>query len=105
MKSDLPPGGFYAFEMSEIYPGVDEQLVTDNVSWELKKAKDFNSRRIVKIWNALPAEIINIIPTNNSIIPFKRKLKEFYFNKLENTFNPYVLCTWRTFCQCAHCRE
>jgi len=28
-------------EMSEIYPGVDEQLVIDNVSWELKKAKDF----------------------------------------------------------------
>jgi len=28
-------------EMSEIYPGVDEQLVKDNVSWELKTAKDF----------------------------------------------------------------
>lgn len=28
-------------EMSEIYPGVDEQLVIDNVSWDLKKAKDF----------------------------------------------------------------
>ena len=28
-------------EMSEIYPGVDESLVTENVSWELKKAKDF----------------------------------------------------------------
>ena len=27
--------------MSEIFPGVDEQLVTDNVSWQLKKAKDF----------------------------------------------------------------
>jgi len=28
-------------EMSEIYPGVDEALVIENVSWELKKAKDF----------------------------------------------------------------
>jgi glutaconate CoA-transferase subunit B len=28
-------------EMAEIYPGVDESLVTENVSWELKKAKDF----------------------------------------------------------------
>lgn len=28
-------------EMSEIYPGVDEQLVIENVSWDLKKAKDF----------------------------------------------------------------
>jgi glutaconate CoA-transferase subunit B len=28
-------------EMSEIYPGIDEQLVRDNVSWELKTAKDF----------------------------------------------------------------
>ena len=28
-------------EMSEIYPGVDESLVIENVSWELKKAKDF----------------------------------------------------------------
>ena len=28
-------------EMSEIYPGVDEQLVIDNVSWQLKTAKDF----------------------------------------------------------------
>jgi glutaconate CoA-transferase subunit B len=28
-------------EMSEIYPGVDEALVTENVSWQLKKAKDF----------------------------------------------------------------
>jgi glutaconate CoA-transferase subunit B len=28
-------------EMAEIYPGVDEQLVRDNVSWELKTAKDF----------------------------------------------------------------
>jgi glutaconate CoA-transferase subunit B len=30
-------------EMSEIYPGVDESLVTENVSWELKKAKDFKA--------------------------------------------------------------
>ena len=28
-------------EMAELYPGVDEQLVRDNVSWELKTAKDF----------------------------------------------------------------
>lgn len=28
-------------EMSEIYPGVDEKLVRENVSWELKTAKDF----------------------------------------------------------------
>ncbi|MDT8395496.1 MAG: CoA-transferase [bacterium] len=28
-------------EMSEIYPGVDEKLVKENVSWELKTAKDF----------------------------------------------------------------
>ena len=28
-------------EMAEIYPGVEKQLVTDNVSWELKTAKDF----------------------------------------------------------------
>jgi glutaconate CoA-transferase subunit B len=28
-------------EMAEIYPGVDEALVIENVSWELKKAKDF----------------------------------------------------------------
>lgn len=28
-------------EMSEIYPGVDETLVRENVSWELKTAKDF----------------------------------------------------------------
>jgi len=28
-------------EMSEIYPGVDKQLVIDNVSWDLKTAKDF----------------------------------------------------------------
>ena len=30
-------------ELAEIYPGVDEQLVKDNVSWDLKKAKDFSS--------------------------------------------------------------
>jgi glutaconate CoA-transferase subunit B len=28
-------------QMAEIYPGVDEQLVRDNVSWELQTAKDF----------------------------------------------------------------
>jgi glutaconate CoA-transferase subunit B len=28
-------------EMSEIYPGVDDSLVKENVSWELKTAKDF----------------------------------------------------------------
>ncbi|MCJ7500677.1 hypothetical protein MUP29_10510 [bacterium] len=28
-------------EMAEIFPGVDEQLVRDNVSWKLKTAKDF----------------------------------------------------------------
>lgn len=28
-------------EMAEIYPGVQEQTVRDNVSWDLKKAKDF----------------------------------------------------------------
>jgi len=30
-------------EMSEIYPGVDDQLVKDNVSWDLKTSKDFGS--------------------------------------------------------------
>ena len=30
-------------EMSEIYPGVDDKLVRENVSWELKTAKDFST--------------------------------------------------------------
>jgi len=37
-KSSIETG---ELEMAEIYPGVDEQLVRDNVSWDLKVAKDF----------------------------------------------------------------
>ncbi len=68
-----------------------------------RKAKDYFNRRIVKTWNALPADLVNIIPTNNSILPFKNKLKQFYFNKLEITFNTLLPCTWRTFCPCGRC--
>ncbi len=68
-----------------------------------KKAKDFFTRSIVKTWNSLPAEVVNIIPTNSKIIPFKNRVKKLYLVKLENTFNPYDLCTWRTFCPCGRC--
>ncbi len=66
-------------------------------------SKDFYTKRIVDIWNSLPAEIVSIIPTNNLIIPFKKKVKEFYTNKLVGEFDTYNLCTWRTFCPCSRC--
>ncbi len=70
-----------------------------------KKAKDFFTRRIVRTWNALPVEIISTLPsfTNNSILPFKNKVKKYYKEKLETTFNSLMLCTWRTSCPCGHC--
>ncbi len=68
-----------------------------------KKAKDFFNRRIVKTWNALPADLVGIIPTNNSILPFKNKVKQFYYDKLKITFNTLLPCTWRTFCPCGRC--
>ena len=68
-----------------------------------KKQQDFYTRRIVRTWNALPAEITNIIPTNNSILPFKYRIKNHYKGKLETTFNTFLPCTWRTFCPCGRC--
>ncbi len=67
------------------------------------RVKDFYSKRILKIWNDLPADIVNIIPSNNLILPFKRRVREHYKNKLDNVFNLYDTCTWRTFCPCGRC--
>ena len=67
------------------------------------KIKDFYTKRIVKTWNALPDDIVNLIPTNNLIIPFKKKVKEYYHSKLVSEFNTFDLCTWRTFYPCGRC--
>ena len=73
------------------------------LTYKVKKSKDSFNRRIVGTWNALPAYITNTIPSNNSILPFKNKVRLYYRAKLENDFNSYVLCTWRTFCPCGRC--
>ncbi len=65
--------------------------------------KDFFTRRIIKTWNGLPASVISIIPTNNLIFTFKRLLKTYYLEKLDNTFQIQDTCTWRTFCPCGRC--
>ncbi len=93
---------FYDRSQSRTRQGDRPLTLVPNVRQPLH-CKDFFTRRIIKTWNGLPSNIISIIPTNDLIYTFKHMLRDYYSEKLLNTFHVQDMCTWRTFCPCGRC--
>jgi hypothetical protein len=61
--------------------------------------------RIANLWNNIPEDLKNTELTEwgkNSA--FKRLLKEYFTEKLNNSFINNVYCSWISNCRCAQCR-
>ena len=66
---------------------------------------NFFTNRIVPLWNRLPlnTRLLELNDSGNNST-FKKELKEYLVNKLENEFNSSSACTWLTICRCVGCR-
>ena len=56
--------------------------------------RDFYINRIIILWNSLP----NAIKQAESLDSFKRKIKSFYFNRLNNVFDGNNFSSFKVIC-------
>ena len=55
--------------------------------------------RIIPLWNNLPSEV----QRSNSMSEFKRKVTDFYKNRLACQFDVNNICSWFSLCRCDDC--
>ena len=60
--------------------------------------------RIVIPWNSIPSKIRLSMSTNKHIWPFRKRLLEYYDERVKASFLSENLCTWVTCCRCPICR-
>ena len=105
---------FYNFDILEICPlqntpgchtrSNDEYLRLKSLPFNTETASQFYTKRIVKLWNNLPAPIKSITCSTNRVIPFKKRLYAHYKFKLSTVYDPENTCSWVSHCRCARCR-
>ena len=59
--------------------------------------------RLAKLWNALPIKLREKLIHLDDKDKIKRVLIPYYFNRLNNIFDPNNTCTWVHACQCHRC--
>ena len=64
--------------------------------WQILK---FSNSRMPYMWNALPCEI----KSESNVATFKKKLKSFFFNRLQKVFDPDDIRTFKIIC--CKCRK
>ena len=62
--------------------------------------RHFYFNRLVRLWNTLPAGIIDLSLSYTSV---KQSLKKFFWNHFEQNFNSENPCSFHVVCPCSHC--
>ena len=89
---NIPLGNFVSFASGRTRSSSQLNLCPQRFRTSLFRDSYFN--RIVLIWNNLPL----VIRQCQSYSTFKAKLYKYYYDKLDNDFDPDRPRTWKTIC-------
>ena len=101
-KTPLNISDFFTLNVNERY----DVRVSNDIYVPFARTEQYRNSffvRVLHLWNKLPRDIRNIdFGMSGSF--FKRKLKLFFENKLNNEFVADNYCTWSIDCRCTSCR-
>ena len=64
--------------------------------------RHFYFNRLVRLWNSIPADIIDL---SSSFAQIKKALTSFFWNHFTTHFNPANLCSFHVVCPCVNCSK